>query len=549
MYALGHRPHVVRCRLALVVGAALVASLVALVPRAAGYEGPTINVQYSYDFGYSVGMHLSGFTAGSTVDLQIYAADGSLLASRTVPSDFDTCCTSDALGLGFDMTPGMEVVVTDNAMAVVKTLTLAHFTIDRVDPVSDTVSGTAPPGAGIWVNGTNTEWGPAEFQTSTTARDDGTWSVDLAPFAAGWSAQVEAGTWDDEGDGTGAMGRPAWIDVRPASDAAMPSTVIGYYWGLSSTVSVEVRSGLGAPVWSGSASTNDGRAFVLDLGAQGVHLAPGMHVTVGDPAVTTKELTIEPVTIDLVDPSTSRVAGTATPGRTVDLYLKCPCWDGGGLAGTPTAGADTGWSFVNPRPFDATIESWVDVLDPEYDATEVGQFGPLVPTGQLTARVTVCDGMYYGTGKDVSVPSGASCTLLPGTTVGHDLTVARGGSLVARGITVGHDLTLDAGASSVCASAISHDLTVHDGTAPILIGDTAGGCAAGNTVGHDLVVQHNSAPVDVGYNTVGHDMSVRDNTGGAIVNRNKAGHDAVCVNNHPQAGSGNTAVHSNTCPA
>jgi hypothetical protein len=162
-----------------------------------------------------------------------------------------------------------------------------------------------------------------------------------------------------------------------------------------------------------------------------------------------------------------------------------------------------------------------------------------------------CNGYFNGTAKDVLVVKGTVCHLLPGTTVSHDLTVQPGGALIAGGIAVGHDLTLTgAAASSICASSVSHDLTVKGAAGPILVGDTAGGCSAGNTVGHDLVVEGNSAPVDVGDNSAGHDVKVQDNRpGGATVNRNSSGHDTTCQGNNPQTGKGNNAVHSNSCPA
>jgi hypothetical protein len=171
--------------------------------------------------------------------------------------------------------------------------------------------------------------------------------------------------------------------------------------------------------------------------------------------------------------------------------------------------------------------------------------------GALVPGTTTCNGYFKGTGKDVVVPAGAVCHLLPGTTVDHDLTVQAGGALIAGGITVGHDLTMTgAAASSICASSVSHDLTVKGAAGPILVGDTAGGCAAGNTVVHDLAVDGNPAPVDVGDNSAGHDVRAQDNRpGGAIVNRNSSGHDTTCQGNSPQSGSGNKAAHSNSCPA
>jgi hypothetical protein len=170
---------------------------------------------------------------------------------------------------------------------------------------------------------------------------------------------------------------------------------------------------------------------------------------------------------------------------------------------------------------------------------------------QLSGNQTSCTGWFMGTGKDVVVPAGAVCHLAPGTNVTHDLTVQKGGTLDARGVTAGHDLSSDGAAGvTVCSTNIAHDLTVQNSTGAVLIGDTSGGCASGNTVGHDLTVQNTTGAVDVGDNTVTHDVKVQNNTpGGAKINRNNAGHDATCQGNSPQSGAGNTAAHSNTCPS
>ena len=54
--------------------------------------------------------------------------------------------------------------------------------------------------------------------------------------------------------------------------------------------------------------------------------------------------------------------------------------------------------------------------------------------------MTMCNGTYRGTGKNVTVPSGATCVLTSGTTVTHDLTVDPGGTLIDSTVTIQHDL-------------------------------------------------------------------------------------------------------------
>jgi CSLREA domain-containing protein len=181
---------------------------------------------------------------------------------------------------------------------------------------------------------------------------------------------------------------------------------------------------------------------------------------------------------------------------------------------------------------------------------DMGAYELQASTGAaLNPGSTTCNGVYGGSGKDVVVRSGASCTLIPGTHVSHDVEVQKGGTLSAQGITVGHDLKADKAAGvTVCGTLVGHDLDVQNG-ASVVIGDAANGCP-GNHVGRDLTVKTNAGKVVVGENTIGNDLRVEDNKpGGTTVRGNAAGHDASCNKNDPQTGGGNTAGHKNTCPS
>jgi hypothetical protein len=152
----------------------------------------------------------------------------------------------------------------------------------------------------------------------------------------------------------------------------------------------------------------------------------------------------------------------------------------------------------------------------------------------LASGATTCDGTYSGTGKDVVVPSGATCVLVDGTVITHDLTVSPGGTLIDPAVTIGHDLVAHSpagisidgdsvghdlrieglsgsagGPNRICNTKVGHDLVVQGGLAsagPFAVG---GGCPdGGNTVGHDLVVGHNANTVALAGNSVGHDLRV-----------------------------------------
>ena len=132
---------------------------------------------------------------------------------------------------------------------------------------------------------------------------------------------------------------------------------------------------------------------------------------------------------------------------------------------------------------------------------ELSSSGPCATAMQLNPGTTTCNGFYTGTGKDVVVPGGATCTLLPGTSVTHDTTVQKGGTLNANGVSFGHDVSENGpNGGTVCGSTVGHDLSVQNGTGSITI--------CNDNVSHDLVVQNETPDQYIGAgNTVGHDLN------------------------------------------
>lgn len=128
----------------------------------------------------------------------------------------------------------------------------------------------------------------------------------------------------------------------------------------------------------------------------------------------------------------------------------------------------------------------------------------LVPT-PLAPKTTTCNGTFSGTGKDVAVPGGATCVLVHGTTVTHDLRVSPGGTLIDQAVTVGHDLVADSPAGiSIDGDSVGHDLRIEG-----LTGSAgAQGRICNTTVGHDLVVAGNADAVAVAGNSVGHELRI-----------------------------------------
>jgi len=231
-------------------------------------------------------------------------------------------------------------------------------------------------------------------------------------------------------------------------------------------------TGLGTPTASGSFS----------IAADGVtHIS----CTATDSAGNTSGAATQGVDLDTTKPAvaitTPASASVYAQGQVVNAVYSCS--DGGsGLASCsgPVASGTAIDTSNGPHTFTVTAK---DTAGNTSSATV-----SYTAAAKLGAGTSTCKGYYSGTGTDVTVPAGAVCHLLAGTTVTHDTNANSGGVLVAQQISVGHDLNLTgAGGSVVCASSVTHDLNVQSSTgALILIGDTAGRCSAGNTVGHDL---------------------------------------------------------------
>jgi outer membrane biosynthesis protein TonB len=127
----------------------------------------------------------------------------------------------------------------------------------------------------------------------------------------------------------------------------------------------------------------------------------------------------------------------------------------------------------------------------------------------LARKTTTCDGTFNGTGKDVVVPSGATCVLTRGAVITHDLSVSPGGTLNEQAVTVGHDLVAHSPAGiSIDGGSVGHDLRIEglNGSAGVQ------NRISNTTVGHDLVVTGNANAVALAGNSVGHALRVASAT-------------------------------------
>ncbi len=180
----------------------------------------------------------------------------------------------------------------------------------------------------------------------------------------------------------------------------------------------------------------------------------------------------------------------------------------------------------------------------------------------LGSGTTSCSGVFSGSGGQLVVPSGAVCTLFPGSHLSGNVQVGQGGSFNDPGAVIGGNLQATNAASielagggsiggnlqvtglsghpagsddGLCNTKVGGNVLVEgDGAgAPVDIGNL-GACsgAPALTVGGNLQVESNAGPVTVGGNTVNGNLQVQSNTAKLTVSANTA--------------KGNIQVQSNT---
>ena len=192
-----------------------------------------------------------------------------------------------------------------------------------------------------------------------------------------------------------------------------------------------------------------------------------------------------------------------------------------------------------------------------------------------------CNGIYNGSGHNVTVATGGVCTLLADTQVSGNVQVQQGGALDDEGAAIARDLQtnnaawiqVDGGTiggnlqvqgltgtpsgsdNALCDATVNGDVSVHDNAAgaPIDIGDLYA-CSGGPalTIGGNLTVNNNAAAVNVNGNTAKGNIQVGQNTDGGSLTLNAAGKACQLQNDTPPIGNlsgGNTAGagQKNTC--
>jgi hypothetical protein len=198
--------------------------------------------------------------------------------------------------------------------------------------------------------------------------------------------------------------------------------------------------------------------------------------------------------------------------------------------------------------------------------------------GSLSGGTTTCNGTFGGSGTNVTVPAGAVCTLIAGTTVTGNISVLQGGALDDEGVIGGNIGATGAvwikisggtisgnvgisgltgkppsGNNRLCNVTVNGNVSVSSGGsgAPTDVG-TLGSCAGsqGLTIGGNLTVQGNAAAVQIGGNSAKGNITVSNNTGGGTLTGNSASLACLLGGNVPGiVGSSNSGATGNTCNA
>jgi hypothetical protein len=335
---------------------------------------PSIQATYAAWDDYVSG---DSFTPGSQVSVSLYQS-----AAPGAPLVFAGASTVDSGGSfqvsleSVDLQPGMKLLVIDPFSLRTKRLDVVDVWVDVLDPVSNTISGTAPAGSEVWIYANDESGGDIDGLTAT-ANGSGLWSVDVSPGDLGWGSGAEVGVRDADGDDTRADGQARRIECDLAGDV-----ISGTAFSRSANVAASVFAAPGSsiPLWSASVSVGaDGRLSV-PRSIHGLNLTGGMVVRIDDSLAgesgITKTLTLSPLTFDVFDVDTDMARGTGEPGAFI--HVGAMVLDGGGEVGYPVPDALGNWSLdFAAAGWDVTLDmtAGASVLDDEFDATHA----PFIP--------------------------------------------------------------------------------------------------------------------------------------------------------------------------
>ena len=253
----------------------------------------------------------------------------------------------------FELQPGQIVSMTDGTAT--KTHTVTNLAITNIDPVADTVSGTAEPGSQVEIGWICDDLGCA-FRRVTT-NGSGNWLADFSEVGEDGDEQDlfdivpgtgnEARQPDIDGDSTTVQ----WWVPNPNFSARFPEKQVhGYDWPLDSDVTISIddpSTGIGedytATVKAIEAPWNSAQTFAqFYLTDFTLGLQPGQKITMTDGLAVKVLDSVSILEITDVNVSTDTVIGVVEPNASVDVDANCG--DNGCIFQSVTADGSGDWS-------------------------------------------------------------------------------------------------------------------------------------------------------------------------------------------------------------
>jgi hypothetical protein len=225
----------------------------------------------------------------------------------------------------FVLKPGQTVTATNGYFT--KVHVIKNVQVTNVDPVHDTVSGTAEPGTRLnsWIQNV-----PGSIQRDATAGDDGNWTFDFSVLQNPGDVIYDIGpgsngfgkNFDEDGDATNF----AWKTPNPRIFGVLGDQRV-YAWGWPAgtplTMTIDDPATLQSPDHTGNqvATAFEDWDHGFEWGIS-FDVRPGYLIVVSGGGLT-KELEVAPLTVTSVDMEMDTVSGTGDPGFEIHVGLLC----------------------------------------------------------------------------------------------------------------------------------------------------------------------------------------------------------------------------------
>lgn len=328
-------------------------------------------------------IHGYEWTLGSSVTLTIddpgNGVGTDFTATQTVGvADWNPNQTFVRFDLGsFTLQSGQLVTMSQGG--TIKTHTVTNLTVTAVDPVADTVSGTADPGTQVDVGHIYCDQNGCVGFRRVTADTNGNWLADFAHVGEDSDEQdivdINAGTNSEarQCDNDGECTTYNWSVPNPSfAVRANDNQVEGWEWTLDTTITITVddpgtplspdvtkTAVVYQPDWNPSE-----RRFDLDM--NGVFdIKPGDVVTATD-GTTLKTHTVTALAFTDINIDTDVVTGVAQAGSSVGIwtcdYANCYNYDP-----DPVTGGDGVWSVDFTALYNIAFGTWIDSSQSDND--------------------------------------------------------------------------------------------------------------------------------------------------------------------------------------